>query len=222
MDRFRHINTWVFDLDNTLYDAETGVFARVGDRMTNFIVEILKISPEEANALRKEYWKKYGTSMRGLMVEHKIDPYHFLDRVHDVDITDVPQCPITKEYLDRLPGKKIIFTNAPRPFATRMTKHLGIDHHFDHVFTIEDADFLPKPNVDTYHTVIKKFNFEPKHACMFEDTAVNLKPASDLGMTTVWFHGKNQSSEEHHHPHIHHKAGKLADWLQHTVGPRRK
>lgn len=217
MHKFQHINTWVFDLDNTLYDAETGVFVRVGDRMTDFIVDLLKISHEEANVLRKEYWEKYGTSMRGLTVEHNINPNHFLDHVHDIDISDVPQCVITKEYLEHLPGQKIIFTNAPRPFATRMTKHLGIDHHFDHMFTIEDANFLPKPHIDTYHNVIKKFGFDPKNACMFEDMEVNLKPAAELGMTTVWFHGKNKKADEHNHPHIHHKAEKLADWLQHTI-----
>lgn len=214
MDRFSHINTWVFDLDNTLYDAEKDIFVKIGDRMTDYIVDLLRVSPEEANALRKDYWVKYGTSMRGLMVEHDIDPVLFMDHVHDIDISSVTQCAITKEYLEHLPGKKVIFTNAPRPFATRMTKHLGLDHHFDHMFTIEDALFIPKPHPDPYHAVIKKFQFDPREACMFEDMEVNLKTAADLGMTTVWFHGKNQAPE---HPHIHHKAEKLADWLQHTI-----
>jgi len=217
MNRFRHIDTWVFDLDNTLYDAETGVFVKVGARMTDFIADLLKISPAEASILRKSYWKKYGTSMRGLMVEHNVEPRGFIDHVHDIDISDVPQCAITKEYLEHLPGRKIIFTNAPRHFAARMTKHLGIDHHFDHVFAIEDAAFLPKPHIDAYHEVIKKFQFDPKSACMFEDMEVNLKPAADLGMTTVWFHGRHQDPDGNDHPHIHHKAEKLADWLDRTV-----
>lgn len=217
MDNFRDINTWVFDLDNTLYDAETGVFVKVGERMTDFIIDLLQVSPEEANHLRKEYWKKYGTSMRGLMVEHNVDPHLFLDHVHDIDISDVPQCAVTKEYLESLIGKKIIFTNAPRHFAERMTKHLGIEHHFDHIFAVEDADFLPKPYPEPYHTVIEKFQFDPKRACMFEDMEVNLKPAADLGMTTVWFHGKHQDPHEHNHPHIHHKAEKLSDWLTRTI-----
>lgn len=217
MDRFKHIDTWVFDLDNTLYDAETGVFVRVGDRMTDFITNLLKVSREEANALRKKYWTQYGTSLRGLMLEHAINPGQFLEHVHDVHIDDVPQCLITKEYLEHLPGKKIIFTNAPRAFAVRMTKHLGIEHHFDHLFAIEDANYMPKPHVDPYHAIIKNFQFDPKKACMFEDMEVNLKTAAELGMTTVWFHGKHQTPCEGDHPHVHHKAEKLADWLQHTI-----
>jgi putative hydrolase of the HAD superfamily len=213
MDKFRHIDTWIFDLDNTLYDAETQVFTRVADRMTAFVTDLLKVSTEEANILRKDYWKNHGTTLRGLMMEHKVDPLLFLEHTHDFDISDVPQCAIVREYLTHLPGRKIVFTNAPREFATRMTKHLGIDHHFETMFTIEDANYLPKPHLDTYHAFIKKFGIDPKRACMFEDMEVNLKPAADLGMTTVWFHGKNPAE----HPHVHHKHEKLADWLKHTI-----
>lgn len=220
MEKFSHIDTWVFDLDNTLYDAETGVFVKVGERMTDYVADLLHISPEEAGLLRKEYWKKYGTTLRGLMTEHKVDPKGFLEHVHDIDISDVPQCDITKEYLAHLPGKKIIFTNSDQKFSARMMRHLGIDHHFDHVFTIEDGGFVPKPHPECYHAVIKKFCFDPRRACMFEDMEINLKTASDLGMTTVWFHGKHQAPEGQDMPHIHHRAEKLSDWLQHTVQKR--
>jgi putative hydrolase of the HAD superfamily len=217
MDKFKHIDTWVFDLDNTLYDAETGVFVKVGEQMTNFVADLLKVSPEEANVIRKEYWKKYGTTLRGLMLEHKIEPYRFLEHAHDFDISDVPQCVITQEYLQHLVGKKIIFTNAPREFAERMTQHLGIRDHFDHIFAIEDANFIPKPDLIPYRAIIEKFQFDPRRACMFEDMEINLKTAADLGMTTVWFHGKHQDPHEHDHPHIHHRAEKLSDWLRHTI-----
>jgi len=217
MRNFRHIDTWVFDLDNTLYDAETGIMTRVGERMTGFVVDLLQISPEEANTLRKEYWEKYGTTMRGLMLEHKVDPYHFLDYAHDFDISDVPQCVITQEYLERLRGKKIIFTNASRRFAQRVTKHLGIDHHFEHIFAIEDAGFIPKPDPEPYHAVIKNFQFDPRRACMFEDMEVNLKTAADLGMTTVWLHGQDHDLDRHQPPHVHHQSKKLADWLLATA-----
>jgi putative hydrolase of the HAD superfamily len=211
MRAFQHINTWVFDLDNTLYDAETGVFTRVGERMTSFVADLLQISSEEAAIIRKLYWEKHGTTLRGLMIENKIDPGAFLNHVHDIDLSDVPQCDITVKHLGHLPGRKIIFTNASRPFALRMTRHLGIDHHFDGIFTIEDAGFLPKPHIETYHAVLRKFDFDPKRACMFEDMQVNLKPASDLGMATVWLHGKNRPSEIP--VHVHHASEKLADWL---------
>ena len=151
------------------------------------------------------------------MQEHQVDPDTFLRHAHDVDISDVPQCLITKEYLKHLPGKKIIFTNSSRDFAARMTKHLGIDHHFDHIFSIEDAQYLPKPKIDPYHALIKNFRFDPKQAVMFEDMAINLKTAADLGMTTVWIHGDNKNPETHALPHLHHKSETLAAWLQHTV-----
>ena len=220
MERFRHINTWVFDLDNTLYDAETGIMTRVGEQMTSFVVDLLKISPAEANALRKEYWKKYGTTLRGLMLEHRVDPYQFLEHAHNFDISDVPQCLITQEYLEHLRGKKIIFTNAPRSFAQRVTKHFGIEHHFDHIFGIDDAGFIPKPDPVPYHDLIKSFQFDPRRACMFEDMEENLKTAADLGMTTVWLHGKDRDPEGARPPHVHHQSKKLADWLRHTIQKR--
>jgi putative hydrolase of the HAD superfamily len=217
MDKFRHINTWLFDLDNTLYDASTGVFDRIIDRMNLFVSGQLQISTEQASALRKTYWEKYGTTLRGLMEEHQVNPDVFLWYAHDIDISDVPQCAITKEYLAHLPGKKIVFTNSSREFAARMTKQLGIDHLFDGMFSIEDAHYLPKPWVDSYHMLIKKFCFDPQHAVLFEDMAVNLKTAADLGMTTVWIHGNNKNPETHALPHLHHKAETLAAWLKQTV-----
>jgi putative hydrolase of the HAD superfamily len=217
MDKFKHIDTWVFDLDNTLYNAETGVFSRIGDRMTLYVADLLKLPLEEASRRRKAYWDNYGTTLYGLMQEHEVDPAHFLDHAHQIDISDVPQCEITKESLSRLPGKKIIFSNSSRKFATRMTQHLGIDHHFDHMFTIEDAAYLPKPLADPYHVVINKFAFDPKKAVMFEDTAVNLETAANLGMTTVWIHGDNKNPETHAQPYLHHKAATLAQWLEKTV-----
>src|ERR1700728_3267798 len=102
MDKFKHIDTWLFDLDNTLYDANTGVFDRIIDRMTLFVSGNLQISPAEANALRRTYWEKYGTTLRGLMEEHQVNPDVFLWYAHDIDISDVPQCAITKEYLAHL------------------------------------------------------------------------------------------------------------------------
>ena len=217
MDKFKHIDTWVFDLDNTLYDAATGVFNRIGDQMTLYVADQLKVPVEEASRLRKHYWETYGTTLYGLMKEHKIDPHHFLHHAHQIDISDVPQCVITKEYLARLPGKKVIFTNSSRAFAERMSRHLGIDHHFDHLFSIEDANFLPKPRLEPYQEVLKKFNVDPKRAVMFEDMEINLKTAHDLGMTTVWVHGDNKNPDTHALPHLHHKAETLADWLKKTV-----
>lgn len=210
---FARTDSWVFDLDNTLYDAESHVFVEVGNRMTEFVASHLKVPEAEAGRLRKHYYHTYGTTLRGLMSEHDVDPAHFLEHVHDIDISVVPPCEITKEYLALLPGRRHVFTNAPRAFAEAMTAQLGIRHLFDGIFAIEDGAYWPKPKIDTYHVFLKKHGVEAARACMFEDLEVNLRPAHELGMSTVWFHGKNVAPEELHHPHTHHKAEKLSDWL---------
>lgn len=217
MDKFRHINDWVFDLDNTLYDADTHLFTEISRLMSEYVAKHLKISHEEATKKRDYFYKTYGTTLRGMMTEHSVDPEHFLDYVHDVDIKKVPPCPVTQEGLSLLPGRKTVFTNAPRGFAEDMLKHLGIDHHFESVFGIDDADYIPKPNAEAYHVFLAKHGIDPLAACMFEDTDVNLKTAHDLGMTTVWFHGKDQDHHTPDRPYVHHKAEKLVDWLTSTV-----
>jgi putative hydrolase of the HAD superfamily len=221
-DDLSHVDAWVFDLDNTLYDAETHIFVEVGRRMTDFVACHLNLPRDEADLKRKHFFHTYGTTLRGLMTEHNVAPEYFLQHVHDVDIKVVPPCAITQEYLAHLPGKKYVFTNAPRNFAVDMVSHLGIAHHFDGLFAIEDADYWPKPKVDSYHAFLKKYDVNAKNACMFEDMEVNLRTAHDLGMKTVWFHGKDLKPEDLNHPHTHHKAEKLSDWLVQNVTQRGK
>jgi putative hydrolase of the HAD superfamily len=216
---FSHIDSWVFDLDNTLYDAETHVFVEVGARMTDFVASHLNIPREEADKKRKHFFRTYGTTLRGMMTEHGIEPDAFLKHVHDIDLTVVPQCEITKKCLKQLPGKRFVFTNAPRHFAEAMTAQLGIRDCFEGIFAIEDAAYWPKPHLDTYHVFLKKHGVDPKRACMFEDMEINLKPAHELGMTTVWFHGQTPDPG---HAHVHHKAVKLSEWLETHVEKNRR
>jgi putative hydrolase of the HAD superfamily len=126
MQDFSHIDTWVFDLDNTLYDAEKQVFDLVATRMTDFVASFLKVDTVEAARLRKHYYKTYGTTLRGLMTEHALDPGDFLTYVHDIDYSMIDPCAITRAGLSRLAGRKVVFTNAPKHFALRMIDHLGI------------------------------------------------------------------------------------------------
>jgi putative hydrolase of the HAD superfamily len=169
---------------------------------------------DEANRVRKHYFQTYGTTLRGLMNEHGVKPDEFLEQVHDFDISPVTPCAITQEYLAHLPGRRIVFTNAPQSFADRMLKHLGIDRHFDAVFAIEHGDYWPKPHAPTYETFFKRHAIEPAAACMFEDMDVNLKTAHDLGMTTVWLHGDGEPAD---HTHVHHRAARLPHWLKDTI-----
>lgn len=214
MERFSHIDTWVFDLDNTLYDAESHIFVEMGKRMSSFVAEQLKLPMDEAQKLRRAYYEKYGTTLRGLMTEHGIHPDAFLEYTHDLDLAPVVPCAVTQSDLARLPGRRFIFTNASRSFADRMTAHLGIRHHFDAIFAIEDADYWPKPHVDTYHGFFRAHGVNPRTACMFEDMEINLRPAHELGMTTVWLHRGNEPVA---HPHVHHNTPTLTDWLSATI-----
>ncbi|HYD18943.1 MAG TPA: pyrimidine 5'-nucleotidase [Patescibacteria group bacterium] len=215
-----HVDSWVFDLDNTLYDAESHIFVEVGRRMTDFVAGHLGIPHRDADLKRKHFYQTYGTTLRGLMTEHGVAPEYFLKHVHDVDLGPVAPCKITQEYLAHLPGRRYVFTNAPRHFAEAMVAHLGIAHHFDGLFAIEDADYWPKPKHDSYHAFMKKHGVNASSACMFEDMEVNLRTAHDLGMRTVWFHGKNAPPDGFEQPHIHHKAEKLSDWLVNNVTQR--
>lgn len=221
MHRFGHIDTWVFDLDNTLYDAEAYVFPEQGKRMAAFVSDLLGIPAEEARVVQKAFYKKYGTTLRGLMTEHNVEPDAYLDYVHDIDLSPVPDCPITRDNLQHLPGRRIIFTNAPRHFAQRMVKQLGIEPYFESIFAIEDALYWPKPHRPSYELFLKTYGIDPTKACMFEDMNVNLKTAHDLGMTTVWLHYDRHDPNEGIDDHIHHYDNKLSEWLQKTLPPRK-
>ncbi len=214
MTVFKNVDTWVFDLDNTLYDADTGLMSRISDRMTLFISELLGVSYEEAGRIRQAYWEKHGVTLRGLMVEHQVDPHKFLAHAHDFDVSDIPRCDVIRQGLKGLPGRKVIFTNAPRHFALRMTDHLGIAEHFDGIFSIEDTEFLPKPQPSAYKTFVDKQGVDPARACMLDDMEINLKPAADLGMKTVWLHGRDNTHAGAEFPHVTSRAIKLADWLK--------
>lgn len=209
---FDHIDTWVFDLDNTLYNADTHSFPEMGKRMTGFVAEVLKLPLPEAEVVRKAYFKKYGTTLRGLMEEHGVPPTEFLHYVHDFDLDPIAPCDITRETLALMPGRKIVFTNAPLHFAERMLAHLGIDGHFTGVYAVEEAEYWPKPMDRTYDAFFKRHAIVGKTACMLEDMEVNLAPAHARGMTTVWLHGDNEPVD---HPYVHHRAQRLPHFFEH-------
>lgn len=219
MQRFNHVDTWVFDLDNTLYEAESHVFVEMLKKSTAFIAQHFGISLEEANALRKDYFTKYGASWRGLMLEHDVPPHDIIQHMHDIDISPVIPCVITQDYVHRLPGRKIIFTNAPRHFADRMIRHLGLETHFDDIFTLEDAGYCPKPHIEAFKAFFEKYAIDPARTCMFEDSAPNLETAHSLGMTTVWIHGESEPGDL---PFVHHKTDRLHNWLVSTLGKKDK
>lgn len=208
------VDTWIFDLDNTLYPAESNLFARVSIRMTEYVQKRFSLDQEPARALQKDMFRRYGTTLNGLMVEHGINGEEFLDFVHDIDVEDVQPDHALEAAIARLPGRKMIYTNGSVPHARRIMRRIGVDHHFPEVFDIIAANYVPKPNPGPYDTLVSRYGLDPARCVMIEDMARNLEPAAALGMTTVWLSGTldwaKEGSEE---SYIHYVADDLTTWL---------
>jgi putative hydrolase of the HAD superfamily len=221
MASFSNITGWLFDLDNTLYSPYSNLFPQIHERMQLYIMEFFGRSAGEADTLRYDYFKKYGTTMRGLMEEHKTDPQHFMDYVHDVDLAEIRHNAALAVAIQTLPGKKIIFTNADQKHANRILRHLGMETLFDTVFDIADGDFICKPDAAPYEMLLKKNGLQAAACCMFDDMEANLKPAAEMGMTTVWHRHsapwlRIKPDMDLPRPHCHYIADDLSDFL-HTL-----
>ena len=184
--RLFEAEAWVFDLDNTLYPASSNLFQQVDRRMTLFIAEFLSLDSETAYKLQKTYFREHGTTMRGLMNVHGIDPGPFLEFVHDIDLAPVAPDPALDAALARLRGRKIVFTNGPTDHALRVMDRLAVRRHFEAVFDIVEADYVPKPEPRAYEALVRRYGLNPPTTVMVEDLARNLAPAAAMGMTTVW------------------------------------
>lgn len=182
---FRDIDTWVFDLDNTLYPPHTNLFAQVDARMGGFISELLGVDLAEARRLQKGYYRDYGTTLRGLMTEHGIDPHAFLSYVHDIDHSPIEPDPALGAVLAELPGRKFVLTNGSRAHAEAIIARLGIAEHFEDLFDIVAARFEPKPAATAYERFVAQHAITPGRAAMFEDLPRNLAVPKALGMRTV-------------------------------------
>lgn len=211
---FAEIDAWVFDLDNTLYPASTNLFAQIDVRMKSFIARALNMSPDDAFALQKSYYHKYGTSLRGLTLHHQIDPDAFLDYVHDIDHSVLNADPRLDALLEALPGRKLIYTNGSAYHAESVVKRLGVARHFSDIFDIRASDYIPKPDPAAYAAMIAKHAVTPRRAVMFEDSHKNLAPAAALGMKTVWVrHAGMPASEGEDLAHCHYVTDDLLGWL---------
>jgi putative hydrolase of the HAD superfamily len=208
------IETWIFDLDNTLYPASCRLFEQVQQRMNQFICERLSLSPEAAAELRRKYFVEHGTTMNGLMKVNRIDPHEFLAFVHEVDLACVPPDPALVAALARLRGRKIVHTNGSVRHAERLLDHLRVSDSFSGIVDIVAADFEPKPALAGYRLLLQRHSVEPKTAIMVEDMARNLAPAAELGMTTAWMrNGLDWAAAESDRDYIHHIIDDLAGFL---------
>ena len=209
------IKFWLFDLDNTLYSGDTKVFDQVDKKMSKFISEKLKVSLEEAKKIQKNYFHEYNTTLNGMIKNHDIDANEFLEFVHDVDLEFLKKDEPLKKEIEKLKGKKIIFTNGSKAHASNVTSRIGIEQLFDGVFDIVDSDFYPKPSLEPYKKIIENYKIVPEYCIFFEDIARNLKPAYELGMKTVWIENNEPwaakySDEEF----VNYKTGSLTKFLK--------
>ncbi len=182
---FRGVEAWIFDLDNTLYPRSANVFRQVDRRIRAFVKRLLSVTEAEAERIQKNYYRKHGTTLRGLMLSHNVDPDEFLEYVHDIDHTAVQPDPALAAAILRLPGKKYIFTNGSRLHAEKVAERLGFTDHFEDIFDIVAANLVPKPHKETYDRFLKRFGVAPESAAMFEDLARNLMVPKSVGMATV-------------------------------------
>ncbi len=214
-----HVEVWLFDLDNTLYPAHWDLFAQIDARISAFAAAATGVEPAAARAVRRDYFGRYGNTLRGMMLHHDTDPTTFLDYVHDIDLGHMPVDERLHSALDKLPGRKLVFTSASTAHAERILARLGVRSHFEAVFDIEAADYLAKPYPETYRRLIERHDVDPRAAAMVEDIARNLEPAAALGMTTVWVANDRDSAKEGSDgAHVHYVADDLAAWLEALTG----
>jgi putative hydrolase of the HAD superfamily len=219
---FGHVETWVFDLDNTLYPADCNLFAQIDRRMGEFIAQSFGLSLEEAHALRERYYVEYGTTLAGLVQRHGVSPDAFLNYVHDIDLDAVAAAPELGAALDELPGRKFVFTNGSRKHAEAVVARLGLLDRFLDIFDIHALEYIhPKPTLEAYERFVKAHAIAAPRAAMFDDLPNNLAPAHALGMITVLVDGHARQRPEHREvagwielpAHIHHRTEALAPFL---------
>lgn len=208
------IDTWIFDLDNTLYTAPD-FFPQIPARIHSFTAEFLGLGPEEARRVQKDYLRRYGTTMNGLMIEHDLDPEPYLEFVHDVDFSRLGEDRELDGLLESLPGRKLIYTNGSLGHAEKVLERLGVTRHFEATFDIIAADYRPKPAPEAYDALCRRHAVAPARALFVEDTVRNLTPAASLGMTTVWLrHDDPDTHINHDESAVHHTITDLKVWLR--------
>ena len=193
---------WIFDLDNTMYDINLGLFKKISNRITDFIMSKYSLDVDQAKKIQKEYYLKYGLTLRGLIVEKKLEPEEFLDYVHDIDLSFLDKDKVLRNELENMKLQKFVFTNGSKEHVKNITTTLGIDDQFDGVFDIVDAEYHPKPEARAFDLMVEKFKIDPKKTLYIEDIAKNLSIGKERGATTVWlindeYWGKKESDKDY-------------------------
>ncbi|MGY6410545.1 MAG: pyrimidine 5'-nucleotidase [Alkalilacustris sp.] len=211
-EQFSHVRGWVFDLDNTLYPPAMRLFDQVDRRITDFVMRATGLPQDQADGLRKRYWRDYGTTLAGLMAVHGVEPEGYLAEVHDIDFGVLRPDPDLRARLADLPGRRIVHTNGWAPYAERVLEARGLSGVFDAVFGVEHAGYIPKPDAGAHATVLRAGGIDPTFAAMFEDDPRNLTAPHAMGMRTVLV-----AAEPAPAGHIHHHTDDLAGFLGQLV-----
>jgi putative hydrolase of the HAD superfamily len=212
-----HINSWIFDLDNTLYPASAQLFSQIDRNMGAYIQDLLGVDAAEAYRVQKGFFHSHGMTLPGLMAHHGVDPHEFLAFVHDVDVDVVPPHPELAELIGLLPGRKFVFTNADAPYAERVLARLGLSESFDALHDIHALGYVPKPHAKAYTHLCETHGIDPTRAMFVEDMARNLKPAKAIGMTTVWIDNGSEQGPGEDRSHIDYITPDIGTWLAAVV-----
>ena len=217
--RFAHIKSWIFDLDNCLYPASTGLFTLIDERMNAYIRDLLDCDRVEARRVQKSHFHAHGTTLAGLMAERGVDPHHFLADVHDIPLDRVARDERLARGLGRLPGRKFVVTNGDAPYARRVLEAIGVHDHFETIHDIHASELKPKPDVHGYRLLCEQYDIDPTSALMVEDMAQNLRPAKQLGMTTVWVdNGSERGNHDYDEAVIDERITNVGEWLEAILG----
>ena len=213
------IETWIFDLDNTLYPSSADLFGLIDARMGLYVQRLLGVDPQEAHQIQKRLFREHGTTLSGLMRDHSIDPHEFLAFVHDIEMDALAEDRRLVDAIARLPGRKLIFTNGDAVYAGKVLARLGLSKSFEAIHDIHACAYQPKPHAASYETMVKAFGIDPARSLFVEDMARNLKPAKAIGMTTVWVNnGSELGNHEADASFIDYEIHDVGQWLHEITG----
>jgi putative hydrolase of the HAD superfamily len=211
--RLDHVRNWIFDLDNTLYPHGARLFEQVDRRITEYIARFFKVDRDEAYKIQKGYFHTRGTTLSGLMAEHGVDPYEYLADVHDIEMDVLDENAPLAAAIARLPGRKIIFTNADAPYADKILSKLGLGESFEAIHDVHAAQYRPKPAPEAYQHLCDAYALDPAQSLFADDMARNLKPAKQIGMTTLWVDNGSEQGEEGDRDFVDFATRDITHWL---------
>ncbi len=211
-DAFARVETWVFDLDNTLYPPHERLFDQIEAKIAAYVMRELKVDEVEAARMRRAYWHDHGTTLAGLMLHHGIDPEPFLEEVHDISFAPLNPNPALHEAISALPGRSIVYTNGTAAYARKVVSALRLDGLFDAFYGVESAFYTPKPEPAAYQRIFGADGLDPRRAAMFEDDPRNLRVPASLGLETVWVAPGAEDLPAP--PHVGHRTSDLAGFLR--------